>query len=263
MTHSFNVYIDESGDDGIDKFRRRGSDGGSSLWLSVGACIVRANRDLELVALRDRIREECRPKSQKRDLHFKEMNHNQRRRACQIIAGQPLRFSCVFGYKDTPDAANFTQKNLLYFYLTRYLIERVSWFCRDYRKQVKEGNGQAKITFSRRGGMNYSDFQNYLRRLQAADDTEIHWPVIDIDAVEAQDHSRWAALQIADIGVSAMTAALEPDPFGNIEAIYLKELKNNIYHRDGNYLSYGLKTLPKLENLSLTVDKLAAIDQFR
>lgn len=262
MTHSFNVYIDESGDDGIDKFRRKGSDGGSSLWLSVGACIVRANRDLELVGLRDKIRDECRPKSQKRDLHFKEMNHHQRRRACQIIAGQPLRFSCVFGYKDTAEAAAFTQKNRLYFYLTRYLIERVSWFCRDYRKVVKEGNGQAKITFSRRGGMNYADFQSYLRTLREANDTQIYWPVIDIDAVVAEDHSRRAALQIADIGVSAMTAAFEPDPFGNVEPTYLKELKGNIYNRDGNFFSYGLKTLPKLEHLDLNADQLVAFSQF-
>lgn len=70
MTHSYNVYIDESGDDGMDKFRRPGSGGGASNWLIIGACIVRASRDLELVALRDRIKEDCRPKSQKRDIHF-------------------------------------------------------------------------------------------------------------------------------------------------------------------------------------------------
>lgn len=166
MSHSFNVYIDESGDDGMTKFRNAGDGGGASNWLAVGACVVRSSRDLELVALRDRIRQECRPRSSKREIHFKDFNHNQKRRACQIIAGQPLRFSCVLGLKNTPNAETFVQKNQLYFYLTRYLIERVSWLCRDKRRSVQEGNGMAKIIFSRRGGLSYDGFRSYLERLR-------------------------------------------------------------------------------------------------
>ena len=163
MSHTFNVYIDESGDDGMVNFRKPGDSGGASNWLAVGACIVRSSRDLELVALRDRIKSECRSSSSKREIHFKNFNHGQKRRACQIISGQPLRFSCVLGLKNTPNASKFVQKNQLYFYLTRYLIERVSWLCRDKRPSVPEGNGMARITFSRRGGLSYDGFRNYLR----------------------------------------------------------------------------------------------------
>ena len=136
MAHSFHVYIDESGDDGMANFRQVGSGGGSSHWLAVG--------------------------------------------------------------KNTPNAGTFTNKNQLYFYLTRYLIERVSWLCRDKRRSVQEGNGMAKITFSRRGGLSYDGFRDYLEHLKGNHETQIHWPVIDIQAVDAQDHSRLAALQIAD-----------------------------------------------------------------
>lgn len=263
MTHSFNVYIDESGDDGMAKFRKPGEGGGASSWLAVGACIVRASRDLELVSLRDRIKSECRPTSSRRDIHFKDFNHSQKRRACQIIAGQPLRFSCVLGLKNTPNAEPFVQKNQLYFYLTRYLIERVSWLCRDKRRSVQEGNGMAKITFSRRGGLNYDGFRSYLQRLKNSHDTEIHWPVIDIDAVDALDHSRVASLQIADCGVSAIAAAIEPDPYGNVEGSYIQELKGNIYNRQGKYLSYGLKTLPPLDSAELTPAQVAAFQGFK
>lgn len=263
MTHSFKVYIDESGDDGMSKFRRPGSGGGASNWLAVGACIVRASRDLELVSLRDQIKQECRPNTPRRDIHFKDFNHGQKRRACQIISGQPLRFSCVLGLKNTSDAQPFVGKNQLYFYLTRYLIERVSWLCRDKRRSVQEGDGRAKITFSRRGGLSYDGFKSYLKLLKERNETEIHWPVIDIDAVDAQDHSRVAALQIADCGVSAITAAIEPDLYGNIEASYLQELASNIYNRNGNYLSYGLKTLPPLDKANLTSAQAAAFKIFR
>lgn len=263
MSHSFNVYIDESGDDGMANFRQVGAGGGASHWLAVGACIVRASRDLELVALRDQIKNECRPNSHKRDIHFKDFNHNQKRRACQLIAGQPLRFSCVLGLKNTPNADKFVQKNQLYFYLTRFLIERVSWLCRDKRPSVPEGNGMARIIFSRRGGLSYDGFKVYLEHLKNNHETQIHWPVIDIDAVDAQDHSRLAALQIADCGVSAIAAALEPDLYGNVEYSYLHEIANNIHHRGGNYLSYGIKTLPALEQANLTQQQALGFQRFR
>lgn len=262
MAHSFNVYIDESGDDGMAKFRQAGSSGGSSHWLTIGACVVRASRDLELVKIRDRIKDECAPGSPRRSVHFKDLNHAQRKRACQIIAGQPLRFSCVLGLKNTPEAASFTKKNQLYFYLTRFLIERVSWLCRDKRPSVPEGNGMAKITFSRRGGLSYDAFRDYLANLKDHHDTTIHWPVIDIDAVDAQDHSRLAALQIADCGVSAISAAIERDIYGNTEAGYLNEIAGNIYHRSGNYLSYGLKSLPALDAAGLSPSQEAAFKRF-
>jgi hypothetical protein len=263
MAHSFHVYIDESGDDGLSNFREVGSGGGASNWLCVGACVVRASRDLELVALRDRIKAECRPNSPRRDIHFKDFNHSQKRRACQIISGQPLRFSCVLGLKNTPNAAAFTKKNQLYFYLTRFLVERVSWLCRERRPSVPEGDGTARVTFSRRGGLSYNGFKDYLKRLRDSHDTAIHWPVIAIDDVAAQDHSRVAALQIADCGVSAIAAAIEPDPYGNVEHSYIHELAGNIYNRRGNYLSYGLKTLPASDQANLSQMQAEGFRRFR
>ena len=94
-------------------------------------------------------------------------------------------------------------------------------------------------------------------------DTKVHWPVIDIEAIDAQDHSRSAALQIADCGVSAIAAAIEPDQFGNVEKTYLHELKSNIYSRKGKYLSYGLKTLPALESLKLSKSQQNAFEDFK
>lgn len=263
MSHSFNVYIDESGDDGMENFRAPGRDGGASKWLVIGCCIVRASRDLDLVQLRDDIKKECKPGSNKREIHFKDFNHAQRRRACQILSEKALRFSCVLGLKDATEAQAFKEKNQLYFYLTRFLIERVSWFCRDYRTQVKEGDGRAKIVFSRRGGMSYPDFQEYLRNLKENHETQIHWPVIDIEGVEAADHSRLAALQIADCGVSAVASAIEPDKFGNVEGSYISELSGNIYSRNGNYLSYGLKSLPNLDLANLNSDQAAIFQKFK
>jgi hypothetical protein len=252
MSHSYTVYIDESGDDGLQNFREPGAHGGASNWLVIGACLVRSSRDLELVSLRDRIKADCLPTKKGRAVHFKDMNHNQRRRASQLISGQPLRFSCVLGLKNSDEAVVFREKNQLYFYLTRYLIERVSWFCRDNRPVVREGDGRAKLIFSRRGGLSYDGFKEYLVKLRDRNETTVHWPSIDIGSVEAKDHSTLAGLQIADCGVSAVAAAIEQDKYGNVERSYLDEIASNLYRRNGKVMSYGIKFLPSLDKLALT-----------
>jgi hypothetical protein len=196
---------------------------------------------------------------QKRDkiLHFKEMSHPQRVMAINGICGRSMRLITVTSNK--PDIANgtYTEKNQYYHYLARYLIERISWLCRDLRRSVPEGDGRVKLVFARRGGMNIDDFKNYLTRLKSSNspDIKIHWPMIDIDGVDALDQPARRGLQIADIAVSGMTAALEPDFYGNCEHRFAESLKPIVYNRDGNYLSYGAKLFPPPEKLALSADQ--------
>jgi hypothetical protein len=136
--------------------------------------------------------------------------------------------------------------------MTRYLIERISWMCRDYRRHVPEGDGRVKLIFSRRGGMSYDDFRAYLHRLQDADDPEIriHWPVIDIDGLEALDHSQRYGLQVADLSISGLRAAVEYDLYGNLEPRFAETLKGNVYAHKGNFLSYGAKAVPPCDAIA-------------
>jgi hypothetical protein len=279
MTHSFVAYIDESGDDGIGNFREPGKVGGASHWLVVSACLFRGAFDLDAVKWRDEISSLVRQcagrkvnanntsaqgKSQ-RDVHFKKLNHAQRTAACQCLAQKPIRSISILSNKRTAPSGVFTQKNQLYFYTTRYLIERISWLCRDMRPRVPEGDGRVKITFSRRGGMSYEGFRDYLLRLKTSSDNDvnIHWPVIDIDGIEAKDHSSRASLQLADIVASAFACGIEPDMFGNCERRYAEELKRIVYERKGNYLSYGLKMLPKHTDIVLGNDQQRLIEHFQ
>jgi len=84
------------------------------------------------------------------------------------------------------------------------------------------------------------------------DGIQIHWNVIDIDGIEARDHPSRAGLQIADLISYCMTAALEPDAYGNCELRYAKALRTLIYHRGNNYLSYGVKIVPKADQIPLS-----------
>lgn len=102
--------------------------------------------------------------------------------------------------------------------------------------------------------MDYQGFHNYVQLLRNMDDPDIqiHWPVIDIDGIEAHDHGSRFGMQLSDICTSGLMAALEPDFYGNVEPRYARMLKPIVYHRNGNYMSYGTKMFPPAGALSLS-----------
>ena len=248
----------------ISRWHTAFSHGGSSRWLVLSALVFRQTYSLEAVAWRDEISTQM-PERKSRDLHFKNLNHSQRVVAVQSLASRPVRVISVLAAKEPIPPGVYVEKNQLYFYMTRYLIERISWLCRDLRPHVPEGDGRVAITFSRRGGMSYTAFQEYLRRLQRAQDVDvrIHWPVVDIDAVRALDHSRNASLQLADTAASAFAASVEPDRYGNCELRYAELLKPVTYHRQKNYLSYGVKLVPRPEDCRLNAQQLKSLAIWR
>lgn len=263
MTHSFLAFIDESGDDGLGKYREPGGKGGASTWLVISAVIFRRTYSLDAVSWRDEISLRM-PDRKARTLHFAELNHSQKLLAAQVLREKPVRAISVLAAKRPIPDGIYTEKNQLYFYMTRYLLERVSWLCRDMRPRVPEGDGRVAVTFSRRGGMSYGDFRDYLRGLKAAKekDVRIHWPVIDIDAVDAQDHSRNASLQLADAVASSVANGIEPDRYGNIEPRYATTLKKITYAHAGKFMSYGMKIVPRPEECDLNSDQKAFLGEF-
>ncbi|MBB5699996.1 DUF3800 domain-containing protein [Sphingomonas yantingensis] len=256
MAHSFIAYIDEAGDDGLnpDRYRVPGRGGGSSHWLTIGATVWRQSRDLDAVRWAKEIREQLPQQKKHKPLHYKDFDHAQRVMAITGLCDRPMRATAVIANKPIIPAGMYEQKNQLYHYMCRYLLERLSWLCRDMRPMVPEGDGRVKIVFSRRRAMNYDDFQHYIQRLKDAADPEIriHWPVIDISAIEAEDHGSRFGLQIADLVMSGLTAALEPDFYGNVEPRFARMLKPIVYSRGGNYLSYGAKIVPNADTIPLT-----------
>ena len=262
MKHTYLAFIDESGDDGIQPpFRNIGGRGGSSRWLVISACLFRASHSLDAVHWRDEISERM-PERKSRDLHFAKLNHSQKIAATQVLASKPIRALSVIASKEAIPDGIYTLKNQLYFYMTRYLIERISWACRDNRPHSPEGDGRVLITFSRRGGMQYDAFRDYLQRMRSSktDEVRIHWPVVDIESVVAADHKSSASLQLADLVASSFAAAFEPDRYGNCESRYSENLKPITYNRKGNYLSYGVKLVPNYDLCPLNAEQLRSVD---
>ena len=229
MSASFRVYIDESGDDGFSWEK-----GGSS-WFTLSAVVTRKTNDLEVVKLVDKVNIALGRKVGT-TLHFRKLRHEHKLPYVAEIAGARLRAASVLVHKPSLTAPlGFRRKrHRLYFYTARYLLERVSWLCRDQRR-ANEGDGCAEIVFSNRAEMKYEEFREYLRLLRERSDKEdirIDWTVIDCDRVSALPHAKSMGLQIADAVASAFQRAVEPQR-GFIEDRYARMLRPVVYSYHG------------------------------
>ena len=152
MAAEFVVYIDEAGDEGFKFF-----DGelGSSRWFVLSAVVVRKTNDQKLVQLAKDVRVLLN-KPPKKALHFRDLKHEQRIPFAKQIGEAPIRTVHILVHKPSiKSPENFQQEaHKLYRYLTRLLVERVSWLCRD---NADRGTGDctADFVFSNRSAMSY------------------------------------------------------------------------------------------------------------
>lgn len=246
MAESFRVYIDESGDEGF-AFRR-----GSSEWFVISAVVLRAQSELETVKLVDRVREKL-GKPDKKPLHFRDLHHKQQVLYVEEIARARLRAVTVLIHKPSlKEPEKFSERYRLYFYAVRYLLERVSWLCRDHYTPDKDpGDGTAEIVFSNRSGMSYQELKDYLNLLRETRHVGgdiggigIHWPVINLSRVLAVPARGRMGLQIADAVASSFLQAVEGNQHGIAEDRYATALRPIVYKRRRRYLGYGIKLWP-------------------
>lgn len=242
---SYRVYIDESGDEGF-VFHSDGS--GSSRWIVLSAVVVRKKNDLSLVRLLESVRVLL-SKEPKKELHFRGLKHEQRVPYVKQIAAAQLKIISILIYKPRlRDPEKFqSEKFLLYRYASRYLLERVSWLCRD-KHNPGEGSGRADVIFSNRSIMSYEDLKGYLETLKTKSDpmrVRIDWNIIDPGRVFAVDHSKLAGLQIADAVASSFFCAVNLNRYGEVEDKYARLLLPQCYKHKGSALGYGLKFWPE------------------
>jgi len=242
---SFKAYVDESGDEGF-VFNPDGS--GSRRWLVLSAVVVRRKNDHSLVTLMADTRKIIK-KAPKKQLHFSDLKHEQRVPYVRRIAENPLRTVSVLVHKPSiKEPEKFqAEKFLLYRYAVRFLLERVSWLCRDHRS-AGEGDGKVEIIFSNRSIMSYEVLRSYLRLLKEHSDpmdVRVDWSVVDPEHVFAVNHEQLAGLQVADAVASSLYYAVQPSQYGEIEEKYAVLLKPTIYRHMNKALGYGVKFWPE------------------
>jgi hypothetical protein len=241
MAASFRVYIDESGDEGF------AFGAGSSEWFVLSAVVTHASDDLAAVKLVDSVRMRLNRPPWK-PLHFRDLRHEHRLVHVDEIARQPLRVVSVLVHKPSLDEPEeFGERYRLYFHAARYLLERVSWYCRDHRHPEHDGDGTADIAFSNRSGMSYQELRSYLDTLRERTDilgVRIDWSVVRTDRIHSFTPGRRMGLQVADAVAGSFFYATQASQYGFTEDRYARMLKPVVYHHRGSYLGYGIKLWP-------------------
>lgn len=260
------AYIDEAGDEGFGKLAS-GAVGGQSRWLVLGACIVSAENDVLMAGWKDAIVGRF-PAKKSRDLHFRELKHDQKVVVCQEIAKLPVGVCVTLSHKVTITGTKyeetFKKKGYLYNYLIRWLLERVTQAC---HKASPDGCS-LRVIFSRRGGTNYQSMIDYLQLMRDGREVmrpvrSIVWDVLDIDSIAVENHSKWAGLQIADCVTSAFFSAVEPNLYGNYEPAYGRLLREKLLKRNGIILDCGVTPVPSMQKCAADDRQYAFFDEHR
>lgn len=233
----YNVYIDESGDEGINK---------GSKYFILTAIIVDKEKDLEVSKAVDTIKEnlEMNIKSQ---LHWK------------LIKGYPNKKMIMETIKDLDitiinvivdtKCIKLIPSNNIYNYFSGYLYERICWF-------MNEKNSIANINISSRGNLSKKNLSNYLN---SNNHKKFEIDNLKIKSIKIIPNERKKLLQLADCCCSALFQALKYNNSTHFK--YIKEIKSKLYCKGKNLISYGLKLVPReseameLKNLLKFLDK--------
>lgn len=261
IEYDFIVYIDEAGDDGLAAVKPL-DEHGSSEWLVLGAVVIDASRESECVTwVRDIIKDFR--NHQARGLHFRNLNPAKKRLACASIATRPLRCFALASNKknmkgySNPWAEIIPSKNWFYCWLTRLLLERVTYFAKQ-RSLSKFGEPRKlKIMFSERGGMSYPQLNAYYTWLKFRSDADqlvlplgdLQWEVLHPKLLEVHNHSVRAGLQLADAVASSFFKACDIYDTGGCDAQFARLLEPRMGRDpdrpDGKTTGYGVKLMPR------------------
>ena len=256
MAFTHILYIDEAGDEGVGKLRSSPGRTGQSQWLLVGSVIVRIDDDPSLPRWRDEILARF-PNRKRKELHFRNFNHEQRVVICQEIAKRPIHTCVTFSNKATIPGSQwaglFKRPGHLYNYLVRWLLERTTSYC--LQDSTMRGNEitSVKVVFSRRQGTDYQAMREYMEMMRDGREKynpvrSIVWSVFDPSNIAVENHSKRAGLQIADAVTSAYFRAVEPNYYGNYATEYADSLRPLAIAKQpsGNALDVGVTPVPSL-----------------
>lgn len=231
----FNCYIDEAGDEGIET--------GGTRWFILGALLVPKKSDFQISKMVERIKITF---GKKNDwvLHWSKIKkHDQKRYICKELNTEKWVFSCVATDKTHPfitQSRGMKEKDVLYFYSTRLLLERLSWYAREH------GNGKAIPIFEYRSSTSYDKMREYFKQLRDWDppsEIQISWDNLESTNFRIIPKRSSRLMQASDSACGALSDGLEYSGYGLIEPSYIISLKSHFYRRFGNLFSYGLKFL--------------------
>lgn len=270
MVIKFIAYIDEAGDTGLENVKPNNSPSGAGAteWLVLSCLLVSGENDRNCLPWLREIKSKFKNVNSE-FLHYKDLIPAKKTIACQIINEKPCRFFVVASNKKNiegrkNEAAAFVGglgTAWLYWWLSRLLLERVTEFCEGLVPPAEKGRWKIQFVFSRRGGLVYVDFRNYLRKLHKQsrlgalyiDRGDLAWSVVDEDEILVLDSKQRAGLQLSDLCAGAFFQALELK--SNFDPQFAKLFSPRLARRKKEIAEFGIKTMPHHRQMQLSAEQ--------
>ena len=137
----------------------------------------------------------------------------------------------------------------LYFHASKYLVERISWACRDVHRGRPTKDPRVRIVFSEKKALRYDKFRTYLERLKsdpAQYRTNAAWDHLDPALVEPMPHDDLdARLLAADYLAASLGLAFERKDQRVFDDRFARLWAPKIYRYNGKAVGNGLKVWPE------------------
>lgn len=237
MVYHYTLFVDEAGDDKVDRLKPDHLDGNSE-WLCLGGYLVRAEAEADLDQRRDDLLALVggQPGGV---LHFKNYTSKNRQDVVRALASKryPARGFVVCSFKRTmlgyhnarAAAATGSDKDYLYNFVCRLLLERVTAFVAEDARRKQIEKPILRIMMDRRKGHHFYAFTAYVEQLirQSIAGTtflptrQINPHVMRRTQISNPSAREVSGIQLADVLVSAFFGSIEQAATGYGEAAAL------------------------------------------
>lgn len=225
LDHHYTLFIDEAGDDKVERLKPD-EPYGNSEWLCLGGYLIRAEAERDLASRRDTILQAIGQKPGG-TLHFRNLKHWNREKAAKALADPSFaargfvvcscKATMLNHRNDRAAAASGNQRDYLYNFVSRLLLERVTEYVKNSAQRHGIEEPVLRIVMASRRGHHFGAFKAYVLKLinQATagttylDTRQIEADVLRYNLIERAPASRLAGLQLADVMVSAFFQSIE------------------------------------------------------
>ena len=240
--NAYNLYIDESGDEGIDLTNKN-----QSKYFCLGAFLVKEENQSYCKNIINEIEDEL-----EKAIHFSSLNHEKKKFVCSKISKLPVRFLGSISAKEGLNINSYdkqiklnqkinNQKGYFYNKNVKYLLERVLRYSNQNNLEVKN------VIFEKVNNKNYSQLKNFLIKCgqnPLHKNATVLEKVKDIRFLPLEKHE-CSLLKISDSYANALYRLITPDIYGQTEDAYVKMLACKIAKdSNGNFIDAGISTFP-------------------